>query len=493
MDSPILTQFFDQLHLDHTSGRAVYLQFADAVLGLIKNGHLGPGQKLPGSREVAALLHINRITVSRAYEELQAQGWLESFVGRGTFVSSHLPEYEPQAWKKENAPAAGKMAGFSVKSDPRFAVPLSLVTADLHLDDGFPDPKLAPIKELYRAYRNQLTRSGLYHKFGRYGDPYGPEFYREALSRYLNETRGLKTTAANIISVRGTVMGINLVCNGLISEGDVIVSGAPGWNKAELNFIHAKARHMTIPVDEYGLVVEELRQLCRKVKVRMVYVTPHHHYPTTVSLRLDRRLELLSLAKTYGFIIFEDDYDFDFHYKHRPLLPLASADENGMVIYCGSFSKSFSPAFRMGYLVAAENVVEHLANVRMLLDRQGDHILDNAMAELLNDGTVQRYLRKALAVYEERRDLFCDLLSHELKDVLSFTIPEGGMTVWTEFDPSINLGLLAGKAQRKSLYISSGISGQYPGYNSNGTRLGFASSSKEELLKSVEILKGLLW
>jgi GntR family transcriptional regulator / MocR family aminotransferase len=221
-------------------------------------------------------------------------------------------------------------------------------------------------------------------------------------------------------------------------------------------------------------------------------VTPHHHYPTTVPLRIDRRLELLRLANEYGFIIFEDDYDFDFHYKHRPLLPLASADENGMVIYCGSFSKSFSPAFRMGYIVAAENVIEHLARVRILLDRQGDHILDNAMADLLNDGTIQRYSRKTLAVYEERRNLFCDLLSRELKDVVSFTLPEGGMTVWTKFAQSINLEQLAKEAFRKGLSLSDGKVHQYPNFNANAVRLGFASSSKEELTRSVEILSGLV-
>ena len=287
-------------------------------------------------------------------------------------------------------------------------------------------------------------------------------------------------------------MGMNLVCNALISPGDVVVTEVPGWQRAEHNFLHAGAKVIGVPVDEHGMVVDELRKICSKQKVRMVYVTPHHQYPTTVSLRIDRRLELLRLANEYGFIIFEDDYDFDFHFKHRPLLPLASADENGMVIYCGSFSKSFSPAFRMGYLVAAENVIEHLAKVRILLDRQGDHVLDNAMAELLNDGTVQRYLRKTLSVYEERRDFFCNLLQTELKGALKFRVPEGGMSVWTEFDPSINLEQLSKSALKEGLYLSAGKLFQYPDYTTNGIRLGFASSSLEDLSSSVEILKKLL-
>lgn len=492
MNSPISLQLFREISFVPSSGRSLYLQLSDAILSFIKKGALRSGQKLPGSREVADLLKINRITVARAYEELQTQGWLESFVGNGTFVSSHIVDHEPENLGGSLVPASLKKAGFSIPPMNYLDKASDSPVTDLHLDDGYPDPRLAPLKEFYRAYRSQLTRSGLYDKFGNYSNSAGPGYYREAIASYLNETRGLKAKAGNILSVRGTLMGINLVCNALINPGDVIVSGIPGWKRAEHNFIHARARHIGIKVDEHGIIVDELKEICRKQKVRMVYVTPHHHYPTTVSLRIDRRLELLRLANEYGFLIFEDDYDFDFHYKHRPLLPLASADENGMVIYCGSFGKSFSPAFRMGYLVASENVIQHLARVRILLDRQGDHILDNAMAELLNDNTTQRYLRKALTVYEERRDLFCELLSTELKNVVNFAIPEGGMTVWTEFDSSINLETLAKKAYGKGLYISDGKAHQYRDYKTNAIRLGFASSSKEELIRSVEILKGLI-
>lgn len=492
MDSPILQQLLTGINLQGGNERPIYLQLADAVLILIKNGKLRSGQKLPGSRDLALALQINRITVTRAYDELYVQGWLESTVGRGTFISKHVAEHAPTPLDKKLSDTALKKAGFTVPDLNYLPFPADNEAADLHLDDGYPDPRLGPLKELSRAYRSQLTRSGLYEKFGSYGNPAGAENYREAIASHINDTRGLKTTAANILSIRGTLMGINLVCNALISPGDVVVSGIPGWRRAEHNFIYAKAKHIGIKVDEHGIVVDELREICRKQKVRMVYVTPHHHYPTTVSLRIDRRLELLRLANEYGFIIFEDDYDFDFHYKHRPLLPLASADENGMVIYCGSFSKSFSPAFRMGYLVASENVITHLAKARILLDRQGDHILDNAMAELLNDGTIQRYTRKALAIYEERRDYFCKLLSSELHEHVDFVIPEGGMTIWTQFSTSINLEILAQKALQKGLLIGNGKAHQYPGYDVNALRLGFASSSKEELTKSVEILRGLI-
>ncbi|NIG55196.1 PLP-dependent aminotransferase family protein [Chitinophaga sp. Cy-1792] len=485
-------RIFSAIQLDHHAERAVYLQLADAILEFIRSGHLRTGEKLPSSRELASLCRINRITASKAFEELVLQGWLTSHVGKGTFVSAAVPELQPNQLGTPPVKTVPAKAGFDIYNmDYLGPLPVT-ASAALHLDDGLPDPRLAPLKELYRSYRSQLTRSGLYSKFGAYGNPDGSDYYKKSISAYLNETRGLKTTAANILSVRGTVMGTNLVCNGLIKPGDVVVSGIPGWGRSERNFLHAGAKHIGIPMDEHGIVVDELKKICRRRKVRMVYVTPHHHYPTTVSLRLDRRLELLRLSNEYGFIIFEDDYDYDFHYRQRPLLPLASADENGMVIYCGSFSKSLSPAFRLGYLVAAENVVKHLSRVRVLLDRQGDHILENAMADLLTDGTIQRYLRKTLGIYKDRRDYFCALMHQELKDAVKFTVPEGGMTVWTEFSRHIRLEKLAREAYKRGLYLSDGQIHVYPEYDANGVRLGFASSSMEDLQQGVSILKQLI-
>lgn len=492
MDSPILIQLLKNFTIDKALRRPLYLQVADIILELIKQGKLQSGQKLPGTRELAIAAGINRVTISKAFTELQLQGWLESFTGRGTFVSPHISEFKPAVLKNDSDIYRQKTAGFEIDETQHLPNPFFVSTAKLHLDDGYPDPALAPLKELYRAYRNQLKRSGLYDKFGSYNSPEGSQFYKKALSIYLNDTRGLKTNSDNILSVRGTLMGINLVCNALIKPGDVVVSGIPGWQRAEHNFIHAQAEHIGIKVDEYGIVIDELRGLCKRRKVRMVYVTPHHHYPTTVALRIDRRLELLKLSNEYGFIIFEDDYDYDFHYNNRPLLPLASADENGMVIYCGSFSKSFSPAFRLGYLVASENVIKHLSNTRMLLDRQGDHILENAIAELISDNTITRFLKRTHTVYKDRRDYFCDLLNSELGDKIQFIVPEGGMTVWVEFNASINLEKISKKAYESGLYISDGKMHKYSGYNANAIRLGFASSDKEKLYESVLILKRLL-
>lgn len=492
MGSPFRHEPFGEFVADSMSDRAIYLQLADFILKQITTGNMQAGQRLPSTRVAANALHINRLTIARAYDALQIEGWLTSAVGKGTFVAQHIPTTTAIKLHHKQPGSALLQSGFAVQQKSYPNKVKDFVSPLLHLDDGYPDPRLAPLSEFYRAYRNELSRGGLYNKFGSYGNPAGPSRYRSALSAYLNQSRNLKTSMENILSVRGTLMGINLVCTALIAPGEIVVSGVPGWTRAEHNFLQVGAKHIGISVDEHGLVVDELAAICKRQRVRMVYVTPHHHYPTTVSLRIDRRLQLLELANTYGFIIFEDDYDFDFHYRSRPLLPLASADDRGMVIYGGSFSKSFSPAFRMGYLAAPQNVIEHLAQTRILLDRQGDHVLDNAMASLLDDGTISRYLRRTLPVYTSRRDHFAKLLESELADFLTFSLPAGGMSIWAQFDRRISTVSLAKKAMEKGLYIGDGEAHRYPNFDANAIRLGFASCTDAEQQQSVDILRQVL-
>jgi GntR family transcriptional regulator/MocR family aminotransferase len=491
---------FVGLSIDKSSEEAVYSQISRYIIDLLRNGRLQAAEQLPSTRQLAESLAVHRKTVIRAYDELTAQGWLESITGSGTFAARHLPELKPQQLHKGgsegNDPA--KHAGFRLDSFPHLDAEFTEPTAKYHLDDGFPDVRLAPLADLSRAYRSQLLTGDRYTRLG-YTDPKGSLWLREELAAYLKETRGLHIGTDNILITRGTVMGMHLTCAGILKKDDLVVTGESGWSNAEANMLQAGAGIVRIPVDLYGLQVDELEKLCQKKSVRMVYITSHHHYPTTVALRADRRIMLLRLAEKYGFIIFEDDYDYDFHYQNKPLMPLASADQHGMVIYCGSFTKTISPAFRVGYLVAPANVITHLSKLRRIIDRQGDHMLENAVAELLQGGIIQRHLRKSLRVYRQRRDLFCKLLQTELPDRLSFEIPDGGMAVWTVFDKRINLADLSSKAFKHDLYFSNGMShhrnytnGMDQKLREQGTRLGFASSTEAELWRCIEIMVKLI-
>lgn len=478
------------LSIDKTTKQPAYLQLANQLMGLIRDGKLAAGQKLLGTRQLAVLLNVHRKTVVQAYDELLTQGWLESRRGSGTYVAESLPEIQPQRLleTKNALPNPQKRAGFSFDERPYLQRVIATSGQTLHLDDGFPDPRLAPLTDLARAYRSNLLQGNPYVRLG-YGSTQGSLWLRRELAAYLNETRGLKITADNLLITRGTMMGLYLVCASLIQAGDNVAVGELTWGSANMNFLQAGAQLVKISVDEHGLDVDALEQFCQKNPLRLVYITSHHHYPTTVTLRADRRIKLLQLAETYGFIIFEDDYDYDFHYLSKPLLPLASADRAGMVLYCGSFTKTISPAFRVGYLVGSENVIAHLAQLRRIIDRQGDLMLENAIAELLHNGIIQRHLRKSLREYRQRRDVFCELLRKKLANYLDFQLPDGGMAVWTLFEKGIDLEVVTEKALKKGLFFSDG---KHHDLLMNATRLGFASSNVAELEQCVAILQEVI-
>jgi GntR family transcriptional regulator/MocR family aminotransferase len=387
-------------------GTPRFLQLARGLAEEIRRGRLRPGDALPGSRALAKTLSVHRNTVLAAYRELAAEGWIVTEEARGTFVSGQIPDVPARriagAPEREGVPPR---AGFDLPPAPGADAAHELLPGTGGADaavwrkkkllafSGSPDVRLVPIAELARAYRRVLRQNG--KVLLDYGDPAGSLALREALAAMLSATRGLAASAESIVVTRGSQMALDLVGRALFSPGDVVAVEALGYRPAWDALRAAGAELVPLPLDASGLVVEALEALTKKMRVRGVYVTPHHQYPTTVGLAAGRRLELLDLARRSRFAILEDDYDHEFHYDGRPLLPLASADRAGVVVYIGTLSKILAPGLRIGYVVAPPPVVERIARARRKVDRQGDHAVEAAVAELLEDGEILRHVRRA--------------------------------------------------------------------------------------------------
>ncbi len=480
--------FSTLISIDKTAKTPIFLQIASGLTENIRRGIIQAGAQLPGTRTMADALGLHRKTVVAAYEELLAQGWLETQNSRGTFVSQKLPEIKPIPLKKRlpEAPTI-KKAGFPFKADPLLQLPLVKSSNALSFNDGFPDVRIAPWDALSRAYRTAL-RQGFRKNLLFYGETTGEPSLRQAMTDYLRESRGLPIDLDNVLITRGTMMAIHLAVQCIVQPGEVVVVGKVSYTSCNLIIRQSGATLMTVPVDEHGIDVEAIEELCQKTPVRMVYVTPHHQHPTTVMMPAERRVRLLQLAKKYSFCILEDDYDYDFHYNSNPILPLAAADTNQNVVYVGSLSKVFSPALRIGYVVAPKEVIEAMANLRRIIDRQGDNLLESAVAVLFRDGEMRRHLKKAQKIYHRRRDLFCEMLKTELGNVLEFSKPTGGLAVWARFDPAFPLTEVARKSRENGLWISDGL---HYGPGLNATRLGFAAVNEEEIERGMGILKGV--
>ena len=485
-----MRNFATLLTINKLEKTPLFLQISTAISDNIRRGVILAGAQLPGTRALADSLGVHRKTVVAAYEELLAQGWLETKASSGTFVSDKLPELKPMALRKTTAPAAGsgQKAGFAFHKDALLQRPIIKGSNILAFNDGFPDVRLAPWEALSRAFRTVL-RQGYRKNLLFYSDVFGEPSLRATMAAYHRETRGLPVTEANILITRGSTMGLYLTSNLVLRPGDVVIVGEISYGSANLIFQKTGAKLMKVPVDERGLDVNAIAEICQRNQVRLVYVTPHHHYPTTVTMPAERRLGLLQLAQAYNFCILEDDYDYDFHYDCNPVLPLAGADAGGHVVYTGSLCKAISPALRIGYVAAPADLLESMGQLRRIIDRQGDQLMEAAVAILFKEGELRRHLKKAQKTYHRRRDLFCDLLKSELGHVVEFSRPTGGMAVWATFDKSVSLSALAGKASEKGLLIPDGTN--YTPHL-NATRLGFASVNEEEMERGIGILKGLI-
>ncbi|MEA5402480.1 PLP-dependent aminotransferase family protein [Arcicella sp. DC2W] len=471
------------IDLKKESSLPIYVQIANEIIKNIQSGMLKTGTKLLSSRQMAELLSLHRKTVVAAYDELYSQGWIEIFPKKGTFIAQHLPNVKPVQLSKQDFEAKSK-DDFSMNFAKNTLVKIPpIITQRLAFNDGLPDVRLAPRDELARLYSQ-------YIKFGEpsvlyYTSVYGALRFRETFAKVLNETRGMNTSSEQIITTRGSQMAIYLVGLALFEKGDEVIVGDLNYPATNMTFGTLGAKLNTIPIDEEGIVVDAIEEICRKKPIKAIYVTSHHYHPTTVTLTPERRIKLLALAEKYRFYILEDDYDYDFHYANRPVLPLASADRHGLVVYIGSFTKKIAPTFRVGYVVAKQEIIEELAKLRRIIDRQGDTILELSLADMLENGTLKRHAAKVLKIYRERRDFTCDLLKKELGDVIDFKVPDGGMAIWAKFDKSMSLIELAPKLAKNGLYLSDGAA--YP--TENACRIGFASMNFKETEDAVKILK----
>lgn len=476
------------LHINRNIKEPLFLQLTNQFIHLIKEGKIPSGTKLIGTRSLAELLQVHRKTVVSCYEELALQGWVETIPKKGTFIPENLPLLKSQSYIKDVVTSKNTTTSFSFYKT-NLPEKKNGIKADwMHINDGVSDGRLTPTEEIAKIYRRISARKNIHEYLG-YGSTKGNEQLREVLTQYLNETRGLKIKKENILITRGSQMGIWLSAQLLLKSDDVIVVGETNYASADITFLHQTSNLLRIPVDENGTDTVALEKICKAQKIKAVYITSHHHHPTTVTLSAERRIHVLNLAKKYNFAIVEDDYDYDFNYNHAPILPLASHDIHNNVIYIGSVCKTVAPVFRVGYLIANKEFVNEVAKLRGFIDRQGDALQEMVFAEFIKSGDLDRHIRKVLKVYEKRRDLFCKLLTEELSTYFNFDIPKGGMAVWLRLNKKYSWEEVSIVARKYKLEIGETIRYDLAKKNHNGIRIGFATFNREELHELIKRMK----
>ncbi len=463
-----------QIELVFNCEKSIYFQIADAIIEAIKCGQLQKNQALPGSRQLAQQLKVNRNTVVDALDMLIAEGWIISKERRGTFVANILPTHKP--FKKNEAKTIST-------EKPSFS--------KIIFDDGLPDSRLAPIAELARAYRQIFNRKARWQMMG-YANEFGDLDFRKAIILMLNFNRGMNASENEVCVTRGSQMALYLTAHCLFQKGDLVMIENPGYKSAWQAFESAGASLIPISVDSEGLNVDEIElHLKKHKKIKAIYTTPHHQFPTTVTLTLQRRMRLIALSNKYGFTIIEDDYDNEFHYGHRPIMPISSFEDAINFVYIGTLSKVIAPALRIGFLVSKLDFIHKVGSLRKIIDVQNDNIMEQAVLQLINDGEVKRHLKRTMTVYVAKRDYFETLLTKHLADKATFIKPEGGLAFWIVPKVELDVFEIAKKLNTQGIEIITPDKFSFS-TTINGFRLGYASLSEKQLEEGIIALAKLL-
>jgi GntR family transcriptional regulator/MocR family aminotransferase len=466
-------------------------RICDAIKAGIASGLLGPGDQLPSTRSLAAEWGVSRTTVTAAYEQLIAEGYIETRQGaraevaRGLGLSSNEPARSGPKTSTEKLSAFGRRLA-------EFPLPSLAISPSLVADFRYGDLSAADFPAL--AWRKAVTGVILRRQPSlRYDDPHGTSRLRTALQGYLWRARGLRCEPKQIIVVNGSQQGLDLCARLLLDPGDLAVMEDPGYTLARQVFLAAGAEVVPASVDREGMRTEGLPG------ARLAYVTPSHQFPLGAVMSAGRRRELLAWARRTGAHVVEDDYDSEYRFDIAPIPPLQAMDDAGRVIYLGTVSKTLSPTLRLGYLVVPAALSAPFAKAKRLTDRHAPSLEQEALAELIESGAYERHVRRVRRRNSERRAALLTALSATLGDAMRVVGVEAGLhvVVWLNGVPRDAEEALIARAHAAGLGVYPITPLYAPASTADrpdaaGLVIGYASLGARTIIRGVQILGQVL-
>jgi GntR family transcriptional regulator/MocR family aminotransferase len=444
----ISSSFLPPIALEPRSKIPIYRQLYEWFRRAILEGQLRPGQRVPSTRSLAAELKVSRIPVSGAYEQLQAEGYFETFMGAGTCVAGSIPD--------DALPSAiGKLPNtsrqISKSKAPRRVsrrVALMRMPAQSWSDNLGPFRVSLPALDYFptgiwsklvaRYSRNPPAGIMAYH------DAMGSWPFREVIAEYLGAFRGVRCEPSQILVTTGSQQGLQLSAHVLLDPHERVWIEEPGYHGARHALLSAGAQLVPVPIDHEGLNVSE--GICRCRNALAAYITPSHQYPLGVTMSASRRMLLLNWAVRSGAWIIEDDYDSEYRFGARPIASLQGADTDARVIYVGTFSKVMFPALRLGYIVVPKDLVSAFATARDATDVFSSTLYQAVMTDFIREGHFARHIRRMRTLYRQRRTTLVEAIRKHTGDKLEVIGAEAGMHLVALLPPGVSDAAVARKA-----------------------------------------------
>ncbi len=418
------------IHLERNSREPLHQQLYRQIRDELASGSFNQNSsRLPSSRALAADLGIARLTVKLAFEKLQAEGYLSTRKGSGTFVADALPEVflspeKPKQEAQKERPArlsdrvkhlpdrrTGRQFDLGIAGAPG----VSFVPALAAIDEF-------PIEVWERLRAQVLARKGAH--LLQYASSRGDADLRKAIAGYLCDFRGARCHADQIVITAGTQQAMTIAAMVLVNPGEVAWIEDPGFYQARRAFVFAGAKVVPRPVDRQGLVIGKVSP---KLLPKIIYVTPSHQFPLGMTMSLVRRKALIDFAHAHDAYIFEDDHNSEFRFTGPPLPCLQGLDNFGRVIYAGTMSKILFPSLRLGFLLAPERLIDSIIKIRAVIDQHSSPIDQATLARFISEGYFLSHIRRMRKLYSDRREFFIEQFNHSLGKYFRLQVPEAGL------------------------------------------------------------------
>ncbi|MDL4841234.1 MocR-like pyridoxine biosynthesis transcription factor PdxR [Aquibacillus rhizosphaerae] len=455
--------------LENKNGSPIYLQLYNYIKQEIERGRYQANEKLPSIRKLALYLDISQNTVESSYQQLLAEGYIESVPKRGFYIQQ-IDEELSVVKRHKPFPLA--------ESDSSFE------KVDYHIDfhQASIDLALFPISEWKKCSNEVLHNRSIFD----YGHPQGEMSLREQLAYYLHFSRGVNCTPEQIVVGAGTQQLLGMLCLIFKQCESSIAIENPGYKGAKDVFLNHGLDVEPIRVEADGISVNELK----KSKNKIVYITPSHQYPTGVITSITKRRQLLKWAiETEGYIL-EDDYDSEFRYVGRPIPSLQGLDLNERVIYLGTFSKSFSPALRVSYMVLPKSMLNQYKKMYASYDQTVSKIHQEALALFIERGYLTRHIRRIRKLNRQKREVLLKAISKYMGMNVNVVGEKSGVYILLEIklsETEETLIQLAKKAKIR-VYPTSPYWTDYRSIDFPKIQLGFGGLNEVEIKEGIYLL-----
>ena len=480
------------VHIRRNEHASLQTQIREALVSAILDGQLAREEPIPSTRKMAKSLGVSRNTVVLAYQGMLDDGYLVARERSGYYVSEKAIETAaPPKLAVKQQPATGSIdwsrrLTMQPAEQANVSKPLDWQSYPYPFIYGQVDHNLFPLAEWRDCARQALGKKWLgswTNDTWAHDDP----LLVEQIRRRILPRRGIMAADDEILVTLGAQNALYLLTTLLAGADTRVGMEEPGYPDVR-NIFNLRTSHVSLlPIDDKGLVPDEAFNACD-----IVFTTPSHQFPTTVTMPLERRMELLKRAAEHDVVIIEDDYEFETNYVNEPCPALKSLDDDGRVIYVGSLSKTLFPGLRLGFLVAPRNIVAQARALRRLMVRHAPNNNQRTAALFLSLGHHDTLIRRLHRAYRSRWEVMGEALKRHLPD--SSRVPSfGGTAFWVKGPEGLDSEELARAAAQKGVLIEPGrVTFGAPDAPRNFYRLAFSSVDEQKIEPGIRILSDLV-